>query len=206
VRFSEADERVAYGSLKERVREFLKPLARLFADLGVSPAALTIAGLVFSVFAAISLGTGRFFGAALLLIVAGLCDMVDGAAARAGKRASSRGAFLDSTVDRYSDTVVLLGAMHYYLVRSPSHPEELTAVVVLVALAGSMLTSYTRARAEAIGQECKVGIAERPERMILVILGSLFGPNTLRIALWILAIASHVTAVQRMRHVLLRVR
>jgi CDP-diacylglycerol--glycerol-3-phosphate 3-phosphatidyltransferase len=197
---------VTYGRVKERARGFLKPLARLVADLGVSPTVVTIAGLLFSVLAALSLGTGHFVRAALLLILAGLCDMMDGAAARAGNRASSRGAFLDSTVDRYSDAVVLLGALHYYLVRSPAGPEALTAGVVLVALAGSMLTSYTRARAEAIGQECRVGIAERPERMILLIVGSLFGANVLRVALWILAIAAHVTAIQRIRHVLSRAR
>ncbi len=199
-------ERVTYGSVKERVRGFLKPLAHLVSDLGVPPTAITVAGFLFSVLAALSLGTGHFVRAAVLIVIAGVCDMIDGAAARAGNRASSRGAFLDSTIDRYSDTVVLLGALHYYLVRSPSGPEELTAGIVLLALAGSMLTSYTRARAEAIGQECRVGVAERSERMILLIVGSLFGADTLRIALWILAIASHVTAIQRVRHVLLRVR
>ncbi|MFH1501992.1 MAG: CDP-alcohol phosphatidyltransferase family protein [Candidatus Eisenbacteria bacterium] len=192
--------------MKERARGFLSPLARLVADLGVPPTAITVAGFVFSVLAAVSLGTGHFVRAALLLVLAGVCDMIDGAAARAGNRASSRGAFLDSTIDRYSDTVVLLGALYYYLVRSPSGPEELTAGIVLLALAGSMLTSYTRARAEAIGQDCRVGIAERSERMILLIVGALLGANVLRIALWVLAIASHVTAVQRVRHVLSRVR
>lgn len=197
---------MAYGHVKEKVRGFLQPLAGFVADLGVPPTAITVGGLVFSVLAALSLGTGHLPRAAILLLVAGVCDMIDGAAARAGNTASSRGAFLDSTIDRYSDAVVLLGALHYYLVRSPSGPEALTAGVILVALAGSMLTSYTRARAEAIGQDCRVGIAERSERMILLILGALFGPDALRVALWVLAIVSHVTAIQRVRHVLTHVR
>lgn len=197
---------MAYGVVKERVRGFLRPLARYVADVGVPPTAITVAGLVFSVLAAFSLGTGHLPRAAVLLVIAGVCDMIDGAAARAGNRASSRGAFLDSTIDRYSDAVVLLGAMHYYLVRSPGRPEVLTASVILVALAGSMLTSYTRARAEAIGQECSVGIAERSERMVLLIVGALLGEGVLRVALWLLAIASHVTAIQRVRHVLSRVK
>ena len=196
---------MAYADVKEKARGLLRPLAQYVADLGVPPTAVTVAGLLFSVLAAFSIGTGHFPRAALLLVVAGICDMIDGAAARAGNRVSARGAFLDSTIDRYSDAVVLLGAMHFYLVRSPEAPEVLTAGITLVALAGSMLTSYTRARAEAIGQDCRVGIAERSERMILLILGALFGHDVLRVALWLLAIVSHVTAIQRVRHILTRV-
>ena len=198
--------RVTYADVKEKARGLLRPLAQYVADLGVPPTAITVAGLVLSVLAALSLGTGHFFRAAGLLVLAGVCDMIDGASARAGNRASLRGAFLDSTIDRYSDAVVLLGAMHFYLVHSPRGPEVLTAGVVFVALAGSMLTSYTRARAEAVGQECRVGVAERSERMILLIVGALFGHDVLRVALWVLAILSHVTAIQRLRHIVTRVR
>jgi CDP-diacylglycerol--glycerol-3-phosphate 3-phosphatidyltransferase len=198
--------RVTYAEVKEKARGLLRPLAQYFADLGVPPTAITVAGLVFSVLAALSIGSGHLPRAALLLVVAGVCDMIDGASARAGNRASPLGAFLDSTIDRYSDAVVLLGAMYFYLVRSSGAPEVLTASIVLAALAGSMLTSYTRARAEAIGQDCRVGIAERSERMVLLILGALFGQDALRIALWILAIVSHVTAIQRVRHIMTCVR
>ena len=197
---------VTYGEVKQRARDLLQPAARLVADFGVPPAAITVVGLALSVLAALSLGTGHFPRAALLLILAGLCDMIDGATARAGNRASAGGAFLDSTIDRYSETVILLGALHYFLVHSPRGPEALTAAVVLVALSGSMLTSYARARAEAIGLECRVGIAERPERLILLIAGALFGREVLRVAIWVLAVAAHVTAIQRIHHVLARVR
>ena len=197
---------VTYGEVKQRARDLLQPAARLVADFGIPPAAVTIVGLALSVFAALSLATGHFPRAALLLILAGVCDMIDGAAARAGNRTTAGGAFLDSTIDRYSETVVLLGVLHYFLVNSPSGPEALTAAIVLVALAGSMLTSYARARAEAIGLECRVGIAERPERFIILIAGALFGREVLRVAIWVLAIAAHMTAIQRIRHVLVRVR
>ena len=197
---------MTYGEVKQRARDLLQPAARLVADFGVPPAVITIAGLVLSILAALSLATGHFPRVAIILLAAGICDMIDGATARAGNRASARGAFLDSTIDRYSETAVLLGALHYFLVRSPRGPESLTAAAVLVALAGSMLTSYTRARSEAIGQDCRVGIAERPERLMLLIVGALFGRDVFRVAIWILAIVSHVTAVQRIRHVLTHVR
>ena len=197
---------MTYGEVKQRARDLLQPAARLVADFGVPPAVITIAGLVLSILAALSLAAGHFPRAAIILLAAGICDMIDGATARAGNRASARGAFLDSTIDRYSETAVLLGALHYFLVRSPRGPESLTAAAVLVALAGSMLTSYTRARSEAIGQDCRVGIAERPERLMLLIVGALFGRDVFRVAIWILAIVSHVTAVQRIRHVLTHVR
>lgn len=198
--------RVTYAQVKQRARGLLQPAARLVADFGVPPAAITIAGLVLSILAALSLAAGHFPRAGIILLLAGACDMIDGATARAGNRTSPGGAFLDSTIDRYSETVVLLGALHYFLVRSVRGPEALTAAVILVALAGSMLTSYTRARAEAIGVQCAVGVAERSERLILLILGALLGRDVFRVAIWVLAIAAHVTAVQRIRHVLARVR
>jgi CDP-diacylglycerol--glycerol-3-phosphate 3-phosphatidyltransferase len=193
---------MAASGLKGSIRKFVSPLGRFLADLGVPPAAITYTGLVLSAVAGWSLARGHFIGAGLLLILAGICDMIDGAAARAGNTATPVGAFLDSTIDRYSEIVVFLGALFYYLHRSPRGPETATAAVVLIALAGSLMVSYTRARAEAVGEECQVGIAERPERLIILIVGALLGPVVFRVALWVLAILSHVTAFQRIRHVL----
>ena len=195
---------MAASALKQKLRKFVGPLARFLADVGVPPDVITVAGLVLSVLAGWSLGTGHFPGAGILLILAGICDMMDGAAARAGNRATDTGAFLDSTIDRYSEIAILVGALYYYLVRSAASPETLTAVIVLLALAGSLMVSYTRARAEAIGESCKVGLAERPERLVIVIVGAFLGPNVFRVALWVLAILSHLTALQRIQHVLKR--
>lgn len=163
---------------------------------------MTFTGLVLSVLAGLSLASGHFLRAGVVLVLAGVCDIIDGDVARASDRATPAGAFLDSTIDRYSEVVVLLGALYYYLVRSAGGPEPLTACVILIALAGSLLVSYTRARAEAIGVECKVGLTERPERLIIVILGALFGAWTFRVAMWVLAVLANVTALQRIRHVL----
>jgi CDP-diacylglycerol--glycerol-3-phosphate 3-phosphatidyltransferase len=197
---------MAAGRIKERARRVLTPVAQLAADIGIPPSAITLAGLVLSVLAGWAIATGHFPRGGVLLAVAGICDMIDGASARAGNRVSSRGAFLDSTVDRYSEIVVLLGALLYFLVRSPGSPEILTAAVVFLAAAGSLMVSYTRARAEAVGTSCEVGWVERPERVVILIVGALLGRNVFRIALWALAILSHITALQRLRHVMGRVK
>lgn len=193
---------MAGGRIKTKARELLRPVTQLVVDLGVPPGAITFAGLLLSVLAGVSIATGHFPSAGILLAFAGICDMIDGAAARAGNRATKTGAFLDSTVDRYSEIVVLLGALIYYLARSPAGPEVVTGVVVFLALAGSLMVSYTRARAEAVGRRCEIGWAERPERVVLLVIGALFGANVFRVVVWILAALAHLTAVQRVRHVL----
>jgi len=193
---------MAVKDVKARVRSVLDPVARFAADAGATPAALTIAGLVLSGLAGLALATGRFLTAALLLVLSGLCDMLDGDVARISGRVSDEGAFLDSTVDRYSEALVLLGALFYYLFRSPAAPEGGTAVAIFLALWGSLLVSYTRARAEGLGRECTVGIAERPERVVLLIVGALLGPAVMRVVLWLLVLLAHVTAAQRVVYVL----
>ena len=179
----------------------MDPVARFAADLGISATTITVAGLVISTIAGIALARGHFLAAGILVLIGGLCDMTDGAVARAGDGATRTGAFLDSTLDRYSELVVLLGALMYYISGPGVVPEPVTAAVIFIGLGGSLLVSYTRARAEAIGVECQVGIAERPERLILIIIGVLLGPAVFRVVLWILAILSHITAAQRIHHV-----
>jgi CDP-diacylglycerol--glycerol-3-phosphate 3-phosphatidyltransferase len=197
---------MAAGRLKNRARGFLSPAAHLVADFGIPPTAITFAGLVLSVFSGWGIATGHFLRAGILLVFAGLCDMIDGETARAGNRATASGAFLDSTVDRYSEIVVLLGALFYYMARTHGSPEVGTALAVFAALAGSLMVSYTRARAEAIGQSCEVGLTERPERMVILIVGALFGETVFRGAIWVLAVLANLTAIQRIRHVLLETR
>jgi CDP-diacylglycerol--glycerol-3-phosphate 3-phosphatidyltransferase len=192
--------------LKSKVSGLLGPAARLVADLGIPPAAITFAGLVLSVFSGWGIATGHFLRAGILLILAGLCDMIDGETARAGNGATASGAFLDSTVDRYSEIVVLLGALFYYMARTQEAPEVGTAVAVFAALAGSLMVSYTRARAEAVGTSCEVGLTERPERMVILIAGALLGAGAFRVAIWVLAVLANLTAIQRIRHVLVATR
>lgn len=195
---------MASSRIKTRARELVRPVARFVADLGIPPTAITVTGLVFAALAGLSIGGGRFPGGGVLLALSGLCDMVDGATAREGRRTSRAGAFLDSTIDRYSEVLVFLGAFVYYLARSPRGPEILTAAMVFLALAGSFLVSYVRARAEAVGETCEIGLAERPERLVVLIVGALLGAAVFRIAIWIVVIIAHFTAAQRVRYVLSR--
>lgn len=183
----------------------LEPVASLAARLGIPPSAITVAGLVLSVLSGWAFWVGWFRAAGALLLAAGLCDMVDGATARAGGRVSASGGFLDSTLDRYSEIAALAGAFLYYVSR-PGAPDTVTAVAIFLALAGSLMVSYVKARAEALGASCDVGIAERPERMVVLIIGAFAGPAFFRWAVWILAVLSHVTAAQRVRHVLPKLR
>jgi CDP-diacylglycerol--glycerol-3-phosphate 3-phosphatidyltransferase len=193
------------GGLKGRIRMVLEPVASLAARLGVSPSAITVAGFALSVLSGWAFWAGWFPAAGGLLLAAGICDMVDGATARAGGRVSASGAFLDSTLDRYSEIAALTGACLYYL-SVPGAPDTVTAVAVFLALSGSLMVSYVKARAEAVGTSCDVGIAERPERMVVLIVGAFAGPALFRWAAWILAVLSHVTAAQRVRHVLPKLR
>src|SRR5207244_3380210 len=138
-----------------------------------------------------AVSAGRTRAAGLLLIVAGLCDFFDGALARVSGQVTPVGAFLDSVIDRYSDLLVLLGIVVLFA----RMPHTRGAIVAMAGLIGSMMVSYTKARAESIGVRCTVGMMERPERMICLIAGALLG--LLEPALWILAILSNLTAPQR---------
>ena len=124
-------------------------------------------------------------------------DMLDGALARVTSRQSTFGAFLDSLLDRYSEATILLALIFVFTVRGAT-PQVLLVYAVAV---GSILISYARARAEGLGVECKVGIAPRPERVLILGLGLLFNGFTALAALVVLAILTHVTAMQRLLHV-----
>jgi CDP-diacylglycerol---glycerol-3-phosphate 3-phosphatidyltransferase len=234
---------VAPVGVKERLKHgahaALDPLVGLLVGLGVGPDHLTVAGLVLSLLA----GFGFFLGlpavGAVVLVLAGLCDMLDGQVARRTGVVSMFGAFLDSTLDRLSEAVVLLGIAGFYVTnllglyakaaalveqvgtgeveaplalvilhRQPVEPRTwvvLTLVSVL-ALIGSFMVSYTRARAEGLGLECKVGWFERPERIVLLIVAGLVAGVVRKFwpmpaALLLLAILSFATAAQRMLHV-----
>ncbi|HYY05876.1 MAG TPA: CDP-alcohol phosphatidyltransferase family protein, partial [Candidatus Limnocylindria bacterium] len=179
------------GRYRERVRTWTDPVGRALFRLHLRPNHLTVIGLGVSFLAASAFSTGRTGAAGVLLIAAGLCDFFDGALARVSGRVTPFGAFLDSVIDRYSDLLVLLGIVVLFA-RMP-HARGLT--VAMAGVIGSMMVSYTKARAESIGVKCTVGMMERPERMICLIAGALLG--LLEPALWVLAILSNLTALQR---------
>jgi CDP-diacylglycerol---glycerol-3-phosphate 3-phosphatidyltransferase len=169
----------------------------------ISPNALTFIGLLINIIAAFFFGYARadnyvrmFLYAGLVIIGAGVFDMVDGRVARQTNQVSVFGAFFDSVMDRYSDVAIFFGLLVYYA-RGDRY-----SYVVLTAfcMTASLMVSYTRARAEALIGACKVGFMERPERIVLVILGALFNRwGVMAPALWVLAVLSTITVINRIR-------
>src|ERR1700683_1970068 len=153
-------------------RWLLDKIVGALAATGINPNVLTFIGLVVNFWAAALFATGRFKTAAIVIFFAGFLDMLDGQVARRTNRVTDFGAFYDSTLDRYSDMALYMGLLVYYAVNAR------TSYVILaaVATAGSVMVSYARARAESLIPLCKVGFMERPERMVLLIIGGLFDP------------------------------
>ncbi len=158
----------------------------------IHPNVLTFLGLVINIWAAFLFAEGRFRAAAAVVIGAGLFDMVDGRVARATGQVTLFGAFFDSVIDRYSDLVLLMGLLVYYASINRFFYVVLTAVV----MTGSVMVSYTRARAEFMIPKCKVGFMERPERMVLLILGAVF--NRMAPVLWVIALIANISVIHRM--------
>jgi CDP-diacylglycerol--glycerol-3-phosphate 3-phosphatidyltransferase len=172
-----------------------KILEKIVSSLALSrihPNVLTFIGLLINVWAAFLFAAGKFRSAAWVVLGAGLFDMVDGRVARETNRVTRFGGFFDSVLDRYSDLAVLMGLLVYYAYINRPFYIVLTAIV----MTGSVMVSYTRARAENEIPKCKVGFLERPERVVLIIIGGLFG----RIAqvLWVMAILTNLTVIHRM--------
>ena len=167
------------------------PVARALLRAHVRPNHLTLVGLGVSILAACAFAQGSLRTGAVLLTLAGLFDFFDGSLARLANSVSSFGAFLDSVVDRYSDLVVLLGVVLYY-----HRGADTTGVFLTIgALVGTIMTSYTKARAQSIGVACEIGLIERPERLVVLIAGAVF--NVLTPAMIALAVLTNLTALQR---------
>ncbi len=158
----------------------------------IHPNVLTFIGLLINVVAAVLLSAGQFTKAGWVIIGAGIFDMVDGRVARETNRVTRFGGFFDSVLDRYSDLALLMGLLVWYGNINRPFYVVLTAVV----MAGSVMVSYTRARAENTIPMCKVGFMERPERIVLLILGALF--DRMAPVLWIIALMSNLTVIHRM--------
>jgi CDP-diacylglycerol--glycerol-3-phosphate 3-phosphatidyltransferase len=183
--------------LQHWARGVAEAIVSPLAQRGVNPNAVTVAGFVFNVGTAAVLAMGHLTIGGVLLLLAGTFDMLDGALARVTSTQSDFGAFLDSLLDRYSEAAILLALVYVFSVQ-----QKTAAVLLVFAVAvGSILSSYARARAEGLGIECRVGIAPRPERVIILGLGLLVNDNTTIAALAILAVLTHFTAVQRLYHV-----
>ena len=178
------------------VRHRLLVLGRLLARIGFTPNLLTIAGVLLNLAVAIVIASGHPQIGGAFLLVASAFDMLDGAVARATGLASDFGGFLDSTLDRYSEALVFGGVLVYLL---DTDDAKTGSILVFVATVGALLISYARARAEAAGYKASVGLVARPERVILLALCLMI--NQPLWALWVLAIATHLTALTRILHV-----
>lgn len=172
-------------------RGIINPLARFVSWTGISPDGVTLVGFVLMVFVGLLLSQGYLQLAGALLIVAGLFDAIDGALARILNRVTRFGAFFDSTMDRFSEAAIFLGILvHFY--RQGASTE---VVLTYIAIVGSLMVSYTRARAEGLGVSIRGGFLTRFERFIVLIFGLILNQPTL--ALWILAPLTNFTALQR---------
>lgn len=167
-------------------------IVRALALSKIHPNVLTFIGLLINVVAAVFLAQGQFFKAGLVILGAGIFDMVDGRVARETNQVTRFGGFFDSVLDRYSDLGLLMGLLYYYASIDRFFYVILTAVV----MTGSVMVSYARSRAENCIPQCKVGFAERPERVVLMIIGALF--DRMAPVLWVLAIMSNLTVIHRM--------
>ena len=191
------------GWVKEAVRAILRPVVGLAMALHLTPNTITVIGVFITLVASVLVGGGWLLVGAAVLTAGSLLDAVDGALARAQGGGTAFGSFLDSTLDRVSEAILYIGIAGWFLFgwEQPAWPVLLT----LVALAGSFLVSYSRARAEGIGLTASVGLAPRTERLVLVIAGiALAGLGYeigLLAALGIIAVLTTATVVQRIWHV-----
>src|ERR1035437_4284905 len=176
---------VVFGAIIDRI-------VRWLALSKIHPNVLTFLGLVINIWAAWLFSQGSFRWAGVVVIGAGLFDMVDGRVARATKQVTLFGGFFDSVIDRYSDLALYMGLLVYYASINRFFYIVLTAIV----MTGSVMVSYSRARAENTIPKCKVGFLERPERIVLIIIGALF--SRMAAALWVIAVLSNLTVIHRM--------
>lgn len=182
-------------SLGVLMRRLFGPLTRGLQRLRVTPNQVTVAGTLLNLVAAALVFADRLVLAGVVFLVAGCFDLIDGALARQSGMVTSFGAFLDSTLDRVSEGAMLAGIAYYFAEGGQSW----NAALVVMALLGSLLVSYTRARAEGLGLECKVGVMSRPERIVLIAVGLFFGA-LLPYVIYILVLLTTVTVVQRVVH------
>ncbi len=196
-------ERIENGYLK-----LLSPVARVLIYCRISPNMITISGLILTLVAAYYFRHGNFLAGGLLMALAGTFDTLDGRVARETGRISKFGAFFDSTIDRYSDVLVFLGLLLFL-------NQPYIDILIIMAITGSLMTSYTRARAEGLGYSCKVGIMQRPERVTYIAAASVFDgifggaiskavniDHALVIgAILFVAVMSNITVLQRIMHV-----
>lgn len=184
-------------SIKKWFINFIDPFIEAIVRINVHPNHFTVLGLLISLIGALFYAKHDIRLGGLFILLGGLCDIIDGKVARRTGLSSKFGALFDSSLDRYAELFMFLGTAIYFVQKD--HP--LTSIMVFLALGGSMMVSYVRARAEGLGYDCKVGIMQRPERIVYVGVSSLIHPYLLEVVIWMIAILANFTAIQRMYHV-----
>jgi CDP-diacylglycerol---glycerol-3-phosphate 3-phosphatidyltransferase len=194
------------ASIGRGAMRIINAMVRGLASAGIHPNILTAIGVTINVGCGVLFGMGEFFWAGIVLIVANLFDMLDGNVARLTGNVTKFGGFLDSTLDRVSDMVCFVGIIIFYASNTPQH-SLLNVFLGGTGLIGSVMVSYTTARSESMGIKANVGFLQRPERIVLFIIGALstwdwnstgYLANRMPQVLWVLAIGSMWTFVQRM--------
>lgn len=201
--------KLIFLSEKNRARylKIVTPVGNLLNRLGIHPNILSILGLLLSIAAGIIYSFGWFFWGSWVVVLAGISDTLDGQLARDSGKGSNFGAFFDSTLDRYSDLFILMGPVLYFSGGSTHSSDPWGVLFGIMAMAGSFMVSYSRARAEGLGLDCRIGLMQRPERMTLLVIGSLLGSIPivgllfLKATLLVLAVSTHFTAIHRMIYV-----
>jgi CDP-diacylglycerol--glycerol-3-phosphate 3-phosphatidyltransferase len=195
------------GGIGRAGQRIIDAMVRWLAYGHINPNILTVIGVAINVGSGLLFGTGHFFWAGIVLIVANLFDMLDGQVARLSGRVTRFGGFLDSSLDRLSDMVVFVGLMVFYA-RDTQFHSTLNVFLAGAGLMGSVMVSYASARAESLIPKCDVGFLRRPERVVLFIIGALsthpgstnFLANRMPAVLWVLAVGSYWTFAHRMYH------
>ena len=172
--------------------EVIVQIVRMLALSKIHPNVLTFIGLLINIVAAVLLAAGQFRAAGFVILGAAIFDMVDGRVARETNRVTRFGGFFDSVLDRYSDLALLMGLLVYY----GNINRSLYVVLTAIVMTASVMVSYTRARAENTIPMCKVGFMERPERVVLLIIGALF--DRMAPVLWVIAVMGNLTVIHRM--------
>jgi CDP-diacylglycerol--glycerol-3-phosphate 3-phosphatidyltransferase len=188
-------KRMISNRIGHRLDPYLYQLLKKFLGEHANPNLFTLMGFFSTLFASFLILKGFLILAGLLIIFSGIFDLIDGVVARRLGKVTTFGGFLDSVLDRYSDLLLFLSLLIYYLKRGDPVLVILTSVVSI----GTALIPYVRARAEAINVPCNIGLMERAERIILLSAGALFG--WMELMLWVLAILTHFTVLQRIYHV-----
>jgi CDP-diacylglycerol--glycerol-3-phosphate 3-phosphatidyltransferase len=195
------------ASIGRGAQRIISAMVRGLAHGRISPNVLTVIGVSINVLSGLLFGLGHFFWAGVVLLVANVFDMLDGQVARLSGRVTRFGGFLDSSLDRLSDMVIFVGLMVFYA-RDTEFHSTLNVFLAGAAMMGSVLVSYTSARAESLIPKCDVGFLRRPERVVLLIIGALsthpgstnYFANRMPAVLWLLAVGSYWTFAHRMYH------